>query len=128
MHAVLAWTHRTGKDYKAISKGINPLTEHFGVFKAQVYVDDAPETELNKKFLAELDAFDQILIAGEARSHCVATSIKQIVQYAPNLIPKVSVLTDCMSDVTNWGHLAEPIFEEARQKGMSFKTAREVRI
>lgn len=128
MHAVLAWTHRTGKDYKTISKGINPLTEHFGVFKAQVYVDNAPETELNKKFLAELNAFERILIAGEARSHCVATSVKQIVQYAPDLIPKVSVLTDCMSDVTNWGHLADPIFEEAKQKGMLFKTAREVRI
>jgi len=128
MHAILAWTHRTGKDYKAIPKGLNPLTEHFGVFKAHVYIDNAPDTELNKNLLIELDTFDRILIVGEARSHCVATSIKQIVQYAPDLITKVSVLTDCMSDVTNWEHLADPIFEDAKQKGMSFVTSREVRI
>ncbi|TDE13972.1 nicotinamidase [Dyadobacter psychrotolerans] len=128
MDAILAWTHRTRRDYKAVAKGINPLSEHFGVFKAQVPVVNAPETELDTNFLAELETFDQVFIAGEARSHCVATSIKQIIQYAPELIPKVTVLTDCMSDVTNWGHLADPIFEEAAQKGMIFLTSKEVRI
>ena len=123
MLAVLAWTHRTLRDYKAISKGINPLSEHFGVFKAQVPVVGAPETELNEPFLAELAEFDQIFVCGEARSHCVATSIKQILEYAPILAPKVSVLTDCISDVTNWGHLADPIFENAVEKGMKFKTS-----
>lgn len=128
MNAILAWTHRTGNDYWSISKGINPLSEHFGVFKAQVPVLNAPETELNKELLTELETFDKVLIAGEARSHCVATSVKQILQYAPALIPKVTVLTDCISNVKNWEHLADPIFEEAKQKGMIFLTSREVRI
>jgi nicotinamidase/pyrazinamidase len=126
LDALLAWTHRTGKDYIAVSKGINPLTEHFGVFKAQVTIEAAPETDVNRSFLSELENFDRVLVAGEARSHCVATSIRQIVQLAPSLIPKVTVLTDCISDVTNWGHLADPIFEEALQKGMQFKTSDEV--
>jgi nicotinamidase/pyrazinamidase len=120
MEALLAWTHRTGREYKAVIKGTNPLTEHFGVFKAQVPIENAPETNLNIPLLKELESFDRILVAGEARSHCVATSIKQIMQLAPQLSPKVTVLTDCMSDVTNWGHLADPIFEEAARKGMSF--------
>ncbi|WP_031529416.1 cysteine hydrolase family protein [Dyadobacter crusticola] len=123
LEAILAWTHRTGRDYVAVQKGINPLTEHFGVFKAQVPVAGAAETELDTAFLDKLNAFDRILIAGEARSHCVATSIAQIIRYAPELIPKVTVLSDCMSDVTNWGHLADPIFEDAAQKGMSFQLA-----
>lgn len=128
MHAVLSWTHTKQRDYKAIVKGTNPLTEHFGVFKAQVYVDNAPETKLNKTFLNELGHFDNIFITGEARSHCVATSVKQIVQYAPELVPKVSVFTDCMSDVTNWGHLADPIFENAVKNGMTFRTSRSVSL
>lgn len=126
MHAVLAWTHRTGHDYRTVSKGTNPLTEHFGVFKAQVPVAGAPETGLDEGFLSDLDAFDQILVAGEARSHCVATSINQILKYAPNLITKIVVLTDCMSDVSNFGYLADPIFEEAGKKGMTFRTATQV--
>ncbi len=123
MRAVLAWSHRTRRDYRTVSKGINPLTEHFGVFKAQVPVANAPETELDERFLAELNAFDQVLVAGEARSHCVATSIRQIVKYAPALAAKVVALTDCMSDVPNFGHFADPIFEEATKSGMKFMKA-----
>ncbi|KAA0990577.1 cysteine hydrolase family protein [Dyadobacter aurulentus] len=126
--AVLAWTHQTGRDYVAVSKGINPLTEHFGVFKAQVPVENAPETDLNRAFLDQLAAFDQVLIAGEARSHCVATSINQIIKYAPELIPKVIVLSDSMSDVPNWGYLADQIFEDAAEKGMTFLKAGSVRF
>lgn len=123
MNSLLAWTHETGRDYRAISKGINPLTEHFGIFRAQIPVKEDPATELDKVFLNELAAFDTLLIAGEARSHCVATSINQILKYAPALIPKVTILTDCMSDVTNWGHLADPIFEDAKTRGMTFSKA-----
>ncbi|TKT93709.1 isochorismatase family protein [Dyadobacter frigoris] len=128
LHALLSWTHRTGTDYKAVIKGTNPLTEHFGVFRAQVPIEGAPETQLDQKFLSELEAFDQVLIAGEARSHCVATSVKQILQYAPELISKVILLTDCVSDVTNFGYLADPIFEEAKEKGVQFITSKEIQI
>ena len=126
--ALLSWTHRTSRDYKAVVKGTNPLTEHFGVFRAQVPIENAPETQLDTKFLAELDAFDQILIAGEARSHCVATSVKQILSFAPDLAKKITLLTDCISDVTNFGYLADPIFEEAREKGVRFTTSKEIQI
>jgi nicotinamidase/pyrazinamidase len=122
-NAILAWTHLTGRDYKTVIKGLNPLTEHFGIFKAQVPVDDDPDTKLNESLLAELASYDRILIAGEARSHCVATSVNQILNYSPELAPKVTVLTDCMSDVTNLGHLANPIFERAKKSGMQFSTS-----
>lgn len=128
LHAILSWTHRTGKDYEAVIKGTNPLTEHFGVFRAQVPIEGAPETQLDQKFLSELEAFDRVLIAGEARSHCVATSVKQILRYAPELSSKVTLLTDCVSDVTNFGYLADPIFEEAKEKGVQFITSKEVQI
>jgi nicotinamidase/pyrazinamidase len=123
LDAILAWTHQTGRDYKAVVKGLNPLTEHFGIFKAQVSADDDPDTKLNESLLTELETYDLILIAGEARSHCVATSLNQIVNHAPELAPKVTVLTDCMSDVPDLGYLADPIFEKAKNSGMQFSTS-----
>ncbi|CAG5011473.1 hypothetical protein DYBT9275_04957 [Dyadobacter sp. CECT 9275] len=124
--AILAWTHRTSRDYTSVQKGINPLSEHFGVFRAQVPVRNDPETALNELFLKKLESFDRILITGEARSHCVATSVSQILKYAPELISKIEVLTDCMSDVPNWGHLADPIFDQAKSKGVTFSTSRAI--
>lgn len=128
LHAILSWTHQTRTEYKTIVKGTNPMTEHFGVFRAQVPIENAPETALDDKFLAELNAYDQVVIVGEARSHCVATSVKQILKYVPTLAPKVVMLTDCMSDVPNFEDLADPIFNEAKEKGVVFTTSREIQI
>ena len=118
--AVIRWAHREGRNYKTVVKGLHPYTEHFGAFQAQLPVHGAPETELNTKLLDSLKPFDKILLAGEARSHCVASSLAQIMQYAPGLVSKLVVLTDCMSDVAGLGHLAEPIYTQALADGVQF--------
>lgn len=126
--ALLFWCHRNHKNYTAVVKGLNPLTEHFGVFQAQVPVPGDADTALNTGFLMQLNEFERILVTGEARSHCVATSIKQIIEHAPHLVSKLTILTDCMSDVPNFGYLADPIFEEARDLGAKFTTSESIRI
>jgi nicotinamidase/pyrazinamidase len=125
MAALLEWT-RLGKDYQAVIKGTNPLTEHFGIFIAQVPVANAPETQLNQSLINTLNQFDTVYLAGEAQSHCVANSLKQAMDYAPELAAKMVVLTDAMSDVSGLGHLGTPIYEEARRRGIRFtKTTKE---
>ncbi|TDB68958.1 cysteine hydrolase family protein [Arundinibacter roseus] len=118
--ALVQWTHQTQKNYRTLAKGENPLSEHFGVFQAQIPVENAPETELNLALLNDLTHYEEIWIGGEARSHCVATSLKQILRHAPALAPKITLLTDCTSDVPGLGHLADPIYETARQQGVRF--------
>lgn len=123
--ALREWVHRTGRDYEAVVKGIHPFAEHFGVFRAQVPVPGAPETELNTSLITLLNRNDRVLLVGEARSHCVGTSMKQVLRYAPELVPKLVVLTDCMSDVAGLGYLADPIYAEARDQGVLFTTSTE---
>ncbi len=119
MDALVAWT-RQGKYYQAVTKGTYPMTEHFGIFMAQIPVADRPETQLNQSLIKTLENFQNVYIAGEARSHCVATSIKQALDYAPGLARKMIIIEDCMSDVPNMGYLADPIYAEARQRGIKF--------
>lgn len=116
----------TGRNHLTVIKGLNPFTEHFGIFQAQVPMGGDPDTQLNQQLLAQLEGYDRILICGEARSHCVATSIKQILKYGQQLLPRLVVLTDCMSDVTGLGQLADPIFEEAKAKGVTFALSTEI--
>ncbi|MES2730773.1 MAG: nicotinamidase [Bacteroidota bacterium] len=120
MEALLEWT-KLGKDYQAVMKGTHPLTEHFGIFMAQVPIAQAPETHLNQSLIDTLNQYDVVYLAGEAQSHCVATSLKQAMDYAPALAAKMVVLTDAMSDVTGLGHLGKPIYEEAKQRGIRFQ-------
>lgn len=124
--AIRAWSHHTQRNYVAVVKGEHPLAEHFGVFRAQIPIPGEPKTDLNQPLLNDLAQYDELWIAGEARSHCVATSLKQILRFAPELVPKVVLLTDCTSDVTGLGHLADPIYAEARKRGVRFATSTEL--
>lgn len=119
MDALVAWTRR-GKYYQAVTKGTYPMTEHFGIFMAQVPVSDRPETQLNQGLIKTLENYQNVFVAGEAKSHCVATSIKQAMDYAPGLAKKMVIIEDCMSDVTGMGHLADPIYAEAKTQGLRF--------
>jgi nicotinamidase-related amidase len=122
LDALRTWT-REGKWYQAVTKGTYPLTEHFGIFMAQIPVPDRPETQLNQSLINTLESYENVYLAGEAKSHCVATSLKQAMQYAPGLAGKFIVLEDCMSDVSGLGHLGAPIYEEARRQGIRFASA-----
>lgn len=108
---------KLGKNHQLVMKGLNPFTEHFGLFEAQVPRPDDEATHLNQKLLSMLASYDQIWVCGEARSHCVATSVKQILKYAPHLVAQITLLSDCMSDVAGLGHLADPIYQEAENYG-----------
>lgn len=120
MQAIHSWSHRHGRNYGFVAKGIHSLTEHFGIFRAQVPVSGSKDTALNTALLEELRQYDQILIAGEARSHCVAMSVRQIMDFAPDLMPRLVLLMDCMSDVSGMGHLGTPIFGRAKEAGSKF--------
>ncbi len=117
--ALRTWTRR-GRDYQAVIKGTHPQTEHFGIFKAQIPIPGAPETQFNESLINQLAAYDRVYLAGEAKSHCVATSLRQALDFAPQLTAKLIVIEDAASDVTGLGHLGDPIYAQARRKGVQF--------
>lgn len=106
-----------------ISKGAHPMTEHFGAFKAQVAVKGAPDTEINIRLIEHLNNFDVIYLAGQAKSHCVANSLKQIMDLSEPVAKKVVVLEDTMSNVTGFETIADPIYARAKELGIKFEKA-----
>jgi nicotinamidase-related amidase len=109
------------KFVRYITKGSHPMTEHFGAFKAQVAISNANETHVNMSLIEQLDMFDIIYIAGQAKSHCVANSLKQIMELAPNIAKKFVVLEDTMSPVPGFENLADSIYEKAKEMGIGFQ-------
>ena len=86
-------------------KGGNPLTENYSVLGPEVTVgvDGAPIAQKNSKFFKSLVNHDAVIIAGQAKSHCVAFTIddllNEIKTQDPELVKKVYLLEDCTSSV-----------------------------
>lgn len=87
-------------------KGGSPFTENYSVLSPEVLVthDGRAVGQKNTEFIKKLLESDALLIAGQAASHCVKSSIddllEQILTQDPKLARKVYILTDCMSAVT----------------------------
>lgn len=90
--------HFANIDY--VTKGTNPFTEHYGAMMAEVPDQNDPSTQLNGRFISVLQDADIVAVAGEASSHCVKTTIEQIVDnIGDSHLSKIHILTDCMSPV-----------------------------
>lgn len=123
MEALKFWSSTTGRFYNCETKGTNPYTEHFGAFRAQLPIQGAPETELNMRFINLVERFENVYFAGQAKSHCVATTLKQAMHEAPSLAKKFIILEDCMSNVVvpggpDFAAMSQPIYDEAQKMGI----------
>jgi nicotinamidase-related amidase len=96
---------RTAQSHVEV-KGGNPLTENYSVLRPEVLsrFDGAALAQRNTQFVQTLLAADAVVIAGQAASHCVKSTIDdllgEIAAQDPKLAKKVFLLTDCMSAVT----------------------------
>ena len=87
------------KNIKILQKGQFQLSEMYGIFKPEYSTDGY----VNKEYLDYLKNFKKIFICGEAKSHCVLESLKQITAYYENnsqLLHSIFVLNDCTSSIT----------------------------
>lgn len=83
-------------------KGTTPLTEYYSVIGPEVLadVDGRPLARRNEDFLRILAESDAVVVAGQAASHCVRSTIADLLEHTePTLARKVYILRDCMSSV-----------------------------
>jgi nicotinamidase-related amidase len=86
-------------------KGDNPLTEHYSMLGPEVEDDleGEPLGRRNQPLIESLLRYDAVVIAGQAKSHCVAWTIEDLLSdpnvQARGLAEKVYLLEDCTSSV-----------------------------
>ncbi|HRQ24233.1 MAG TPA: hypothetical protein PLF42_12470 [Anaerolineales bacterium] len=86
-------------------KGSKTFTENYSVIGPEVLTGPMDETlgERNPKFIQQLQEVDRLYIAGQAKSHCVAWTISDLLDDIqatdPELAKKVYLLDDCSSAV-----------------------------
>jgi len=91
--------------YEIEIKGDRPFTENYSVVGPEVLTGPMGETlgTHNQKFIEQLQQFDRLIIAGQAKSHCVAWTVADLLNdiqaVDPELAKKVYLLDDCTSPI-----------------------------
>jgi nicotinamidase-related amidase len=110
-------------------KGDNPFTEHYSAFKPEVLdgPDGLPIAGRSPEFVQHLIEWDMVIVAGQAKSHCVAWTVDDLLteirDFDAQLASKVYLLEDCTSpvvvpDAADYTAEADAAFRRFRQAGM----------
>lgn len=94
-----------------IVKGKDPLSEMYGIIKPEYDRTDY----CNVEFLEMIKSYDKIIIAGEAKSHCVLESVRQILEYyadEKDVTSRLYLLEDCMSSIPGFESATEETFSK----------------
>lgn len=117
--ALIAWETKTISRVNFITKGSNFLTEHYSGVMADVPDDGDPTTKLNTDLIKVLKEADEILITGEALSHCVANTIRDIAaKFGDDNIKKFVLLEDTSSNVPGFEKMGTDFVKEMVGRGM----------
>ncbi len=85
-----------------IEKGRTMRTEYYGIFGAEIPDPEDPDSSLNVTLLDAVMKYDRVYVAGEAKSHCVLETERQLVGRfgeQPELLKRLYFLIDCTSSV-----------------------------
>ena len=123
-NAFIKWERDNFSLVDYIGKGSNPFVEAYGAIEAEVVDPLDPGTMRNTSLLNVLAEADELLIAGEALSHCVSITCKQIVSaLGDEFAKKLVLLKDCTSSVTGCDNLGDNFVKEMSAKGMRVTTS-----
>jgi nicotinamidase/pyrazinamidase len=113
------WEHRFIANVDKVTKGSNIFTEHYSAVKAEVEDSTDPTTQLNRQLIDILAECDQVVIAGQASSHCVANTVRDIAaNFSAENVKKLVLLKDCMSPVTGFQQAQDDFFKDMSAMGV----------
>ena len=115
--------------YEIEVKGNKPFTEYYSAIGPEVLTGPMGESlgTYSTKFIEQLQQFDKLIIAGQAKSHCVAWTVSDLLNDInatdPELAKKVYLLEDCSSPVVVPGVVdhtdaADAAYQRFAQAGM----------
>lgn len=122
--ALKEWEASSGNNVVYVKKGLNPLTEHYSAIKAEVEISEDEHTLENQFLVNKLGESDKIFVAGEALTHCVYSTVKDLANSLRNkeFNSKVILLENASSPVAGFENKVEGILLEFKNDGVETLT------
>lgn len=118
--ALKRWELGTLRSVEYVLKGQFPFSEHYSALQAEVPNELIKETLLNVSVLDRLRQATRIYVAGQALSHCVASTLDDIAQFAPEVIQNIVMYRSMTSSVPGFEALGQSCIERMVALGMEY--------
>mmetsp|Transcript_7454 Transcript_7454/g.13049 ORF Transcript_7454/g.13049 Transcript_7454/m.13049 type:complete len:198 (+) Transcript_7454:341-934(+) len=123
MDAMTEWCDATGGSVEWVNKGEDNFTDMCSAMAAEVPVSS--ETAFGYDlFHSRKKRTDKLIICGQALSHCVKYTVRDIVQRWPkDQMDKLTVLRDCTTPVPGSEMAGERLLSDMRGAGVNVETS-----
>ena len=120
--ALADWERERLRPVQYVLKGDNIHTEHYSAVQAEVPDPADPGTQRNRGLVDALRRADRVIVAGEAGSHCVANTVRDlIVARAGGAVDpaRITLLQDAVSPVAGFETFQEDFLRDLTGQGMA---------
>lgn len=111
-----------------IRKGEDPFSEMYGIIKPEF----SRKNWMNTPVLNAVEKYDAIYVAGEASSHCLMESVRQIVEHfanRPDVLQKITILEDCTSPIPGFEDATQAVFDNFKNTyGVRFAKSTDIHL
>jgi nicotinamidase-related amidase len=113
------WSEKRMRNVHYVLKGENNLTEMYSGIKADVELDD-PKTKTDPVLRTELQTATKLIICGQALSHCVQFSTRDVLADWPKeRVCELVVLNDCSSPVGGFEDMGQKFLSDMTDAGVN---------
>ena len=121
------WQRQRQRAVHHVFKGLNPWTEHYSALQAEVPDPADAATQLDTALLARLQQAEVLVIAGEASSHCVRSTVEHLAQHLRQ--PQRMVLMhDAMSPVPGFEAAHHDFLAAMQARGLRLASSHDLRL
>lgn len=129
MNELMAWESKYIGRVNYVTKGHNPYTEHYGGFEAEYPLHNDNTTQMNTRLIERFEKADLILLTGQALSHCVASTVRQLANnFGEENISKLVLLSDTSSPVGGFEQNAKDFVKEMAGRGMKIIKTTDIQV
>lgn len=121
------WQQQRQRAVCNVFKGLNPWTEHYSALLAEVPDPADPATQLNTALLARLAEADLLVVAGEASSHCVRSTVEHLVAHLAHP-ERIVLMRDAMSPVAGFESAHHDFLSAMQARGLRLASSQELNL
>ncbi|KAJ1419803.1 hypothetical protein B484DRAFT_433674, partial [Ochromonadaceae sp. CCMP2298] len=116
------WAEKHSRPITYIMKGQNLRTEMYSALMAEVEDSADPSTALNTELLNSLKISDRILICGQALSHCVNATTRDLIDHLGKERNHLVLLKDACSSVKDFEVIGAEFLAHCERKNVGIET------